>query len=70
MTIAVSQRLAWASLAEADPELSDAMSLEADRQRLKIELIASENYVFGAVMEAQGAWLTNKYAEGLPCKSY
>ena len=39
---------------------------EADRQRWKIELIASENYTFAAVMEAQGSWLTNKYAEGLP----
>ena len=36
----------------------------------KIELIASENYVFAAVMEAQGSWLTNKYAEGLPGKRY
>src|SRR3954447_22719124 len=43
---------------------------ERERQRWKIELIASENYVFGAVMEAQGSWLTNKYAEGLPGKRY
>jgi glycine hydroxymethyltransferase len=43
---------------------------ETDRQRWKIELIASENYTFKAVMEAQGSWLTNKYAEGLPGKRY
>ena len=43
---------------------------ERDRQRWKIELIASENYTFAAVMEAQGSWLTNKYAEGLPGKRY
>ena len=42
----------------------------AVRQRDKIELIASENYIFAAVMEAQGSWLTNKYAEGLPGKRY
>ena len=40
------------------------------RQRDKIELIASENYVFAPVLEAQGSWLTNKYAEGLPGKRY
>jgi glycine hydroxymethyltransferase len=43
---------------------------EAERQRWKIELIASENYAFAAVLEAQGSWLTNKYAEGLPGKRY
>ena len=43
---------------------------EAERQRWKIELIASENYTFAAVMEAQGSWLTNKYAEGLPGRRY
>jgi glycine hydroxymethyltransferase len=46
------------------------MLKERDRQRDKIELIASENYVFAAVMEAQGSWLTNKYAEGQPGKRY
>jgi glycine hydroxymethyltransferase len=46
------------------------MEQERERQRDKIELIASENYVFAAVMEAQGSWLTNKYAEGLPGKRY
>jgi glycine hydroxymethyltransferase len=43
---------------------------ERERQRWKIELIASENYAFAAVLEAQGSWLTNKYAEGLPGKRY
>jgi glycine hydroxymethyltransferase len=62
--------LGWASLAEADPELWDAMLHEKRRQHEKVELIASENYAFGAVMEAQGSWLTNKYAEGLPGKRY
>jgi glycine hydroxymethyltransferase len=62
--------LAWAPLAEVDPELWEAMLGERDRQRRKIELIASENYAFSAVLEAQGSWLTNKYAEGLPGKRY
>jgi glycine hydroxymethyltransferase len=62
--------LGWAPLADVDPELWDAMVRERDRQRDKIELIASENYTFAAVMEAQGSWLTNKYAEGLPGKRY
>jgi glycine hydroxymethyltransferase len=43
---------------------------ERERQRWKIELIASENYAFAAVLEAQGSWLTNKYAEGQPGKRY
>jgi glycine hydroxymethyltransferase len=46
------------------------MLQERRRQHDKIELIASENYTFAAVMEAQGSWLTNKYAEGLPGKRY
>ena len=70
MTQAPPIGLGWARLADVDPELWDAMLLERDRQRDKIELIASENYTFAAVMEAQGSWLTNKYAEGLPGKRY
>ena len=58
------------TLAEADPDLWDAMVAERRRQRDNIELIASENYVSAAVLEAQGSWLTNKYAEGLPGKRY
>jgi glycine hydroxymethyltransferase len=53
-----------------DPVLWEAMQGERRRQHDKIELIASENYVSAAVMEAQGSWLTNKYAEGLPGKRY
>ena len=70
MTQAPPTELGWARLADVDPELWSAMLLERDRQRDKIELIASENYVFAAVLEAQGSWLTNKYAEGLPGKRY
>jgi glycine hydroxymethyltransferase len=62
--------LGWARLADVDPDLWAAMEGERRRQRDKIELIASENYTFAAVMEAQGSWLTNKYAEGLPGKRY
>jgi glycine hydroxymethyltransferase len=70
MTIARREGIAWARLADVDPELWAAIRGEADRQRWKIELIASENYTFAAVMEAQGSPLTNKYAEGLPGKRY
>jgi glycine hydroxymethyltransferase len=68
MTIARREGIAWARLADVDPELWAAIQSETDRQRWKIELIASENYTFAAVMEAQGSPLTNKYAEGLPGK--
>lgn len=57
-------------LLDADPELACAVSDELDRQRASIELIASENFVSLAVMEATGSPLTNKYAEGLPGKRY
>jgi glycine hydroxymethyltransferase len=70
MTIADRTRLGWAKLSDVDPELWSAMVGERDRQHWKIELIASENYTFASVMEAQGSWLTNKYAEGLPGKRY
>ncbi|MGC2123398.1 MAG: serine hydroxymethyltransferase, partial [Xanthobacteraceae bacterium] len=59
-----------AKLAEADPEIAEAIKLELHRQRDEIELIASENIVSRAVLEAQGSVLTNKYAEGLPGKRY
>ena len=62
--------LAQESIADVDPELWAAMLGERRRQHDNIELIASENYVSAAVMEAQGSWLTNKYAEGLPGKRY
>jgi glycine hydroxymethyltransferase len=57
-------------LSRADPELWDAISLEARRQEDHVELIASENYVSPAVLAAQGSVLTNKYAEGYPGKRY
>jgi glycine hydroxymethyltransferase len=59
-----------ASLREADPEIAEVVRLELGRQRDEIELIASENIVSRAVLEAQGSVLTNKYAEGLPGKRY
>jgi glycine hydroxymethyltransferase len=70
MSISERTGLSSASIAEVDPELWEAMLGERRRQHEKIELIASENYVSAAVMEAQGSWLTNKYAEGLPGKRY
>ena len=59
-----------ATLAETDPEIAEAIRLELGRQRDEIELIASENIVSRAVLEAQGSVLTNKYAEGLPGRRY
>ena len=59
-----------AGLAEADPELADAVAGELKRQQNEIELIASENIVSRAVLEAQGSVLTNKYAEGYPGRRY
>jgi glycine hydroxymethyltransferase len=59
-----------AGLADADPALFDAVRLELGRQRDEIELIASENIVSRAVLEAQGSVMTNKYAEGYPGKRY
>ena len=57
-------------LEKADPEIAEAIAKELGRQRDKIELIASENIVSKAVLEAQGSVLTNKYAEGYPGKRY
>ena len=59
-----------ANLRETDPELADAIRLELGRQRDEIELIASENIVSRAVLEAQGSVMTNKYAEGYPGARY
>jgi glycine hydroxymethyltransferase len=57
-------------LREQDPEIAEAIRLETERQATTLELIASENFVSEAVLEAQGSVLTNKYAEGLPGKRY
>ena len=59
-----------APLEDSDPEIAEIITRELGRQRDEIELIASENYVSRAVLEAQGSVLTNKYAEGLPGKRY
>jgi glycine hydroxymethyltransferase len=59
-----------APLCDSDPEIADAIGKELGRQRDEIELIASENIVSRAVLEAQGSVLTNKYAEGLPGRRY
>ena len=57
-------------LADMDPEIDGALRDELRRQQDQIELIASENIVSAAVLEAQGSVLTNKYAEGLPGRRY
>jgi len=69
-TSAKADDLFSATLAATDPEIAEAIRLELGRQRDEIELIASENIVSKAVLEAQGSVLTNKYAEGLPGKRY
>src|SRR5690554_2753404 len=58
------------TIAATDPELWSAIQAENQRQEDHIELIASENYVSQAVLEAQGTQLTNKYAEGYPGRRY
>src|SRR5881409_3692177 len=60
----------WRSLAETDPDIADAIGNELHRQNSGLELIASENFVSRAVMEAAGSVMTNKYAEGYPGKRY
>src|SRR5512140_1725972 len=57
-------------LAQVDPELARAIRSEVHRQQSTVELIASENFVSEAVLEAMGSPLTNKYAEGYPGKRY
>lgn len=57
-------------LPQQDPQVFQAIQDELKRQQTKIELIASENFVSRAVMEAQGSVLTNKYAEGYPGRRY
>src|SRR5260221_6578765 len=66
----VADSLFSASLADTDPEVFDVIGKEFGRQRDEIELIASENIVSRAVLEAQGSVMTNKYAEGLPGRRY
>src|SRR5260370_34129840 len=58
------------ALDAADPQIASLIRQETDRQNRGLELIASENFVSSAVLEAMGSPLTNKYAEGLPGKRY
>jgi len=60
----------WRTLAETDPEVAEAIRHEVERQNSGLELIASENFVSRAVLEAAGSVLTNKYAEGYPGRRY
>jgi glycine hydroxymethyltransferase len=60
----------WRTLAEADPEIADAIKNELHRQNSGLELIASENFVSRAILEAAGSVFTNKYAEGYPGRRY
>ena len=66
----VSAQLMDASLADVDPEVAAAIDGELARQRDTLEMIASENFVPRAVLEAVGSVLTNKYAEGYPGRRY
>ncbi|HEX8045162.1 serine hydroxymethyltransferase, partial [Rhizobium sp.] len=70
MTTASTEPFFNRSLADTDPEIFGAIGKELGRQRHEIELIASENIVSRAVLEAQGSIMTNKYAEGYPGKRY
>ena len=58
------------NLSSTDPDLFNSIKLELERQQQHIELIASENIVSKAVLDAQGSIMTNKYAEGYPSKRY
>jgi len=60
----------FSKLKKNDPQIYTALYQELDRQRYKLEMIASENFTSLEVMETQGSWLTNKYAEGYPGKRY
>ncbi len=66
----LSESSALSAIAQEDSQVYEAIQKELKRQRTKIELIASENFVSKAVMEAQGSVLTNKYAEGYPGRRY
>jgi glycine hydroxymethyltransferase len=70
MTTKTEIPIRWRSVAECDPEIAAAIRNERHRQNTGLELIASENFVSQAVLEAAGSVLTNKYAEGYPGKRY
>jgi glycine hydroxymethyltransferase len=69
-TVTSSPALNASTVSEIDPEIATAIAAERQRQENHIELIASENFTYPAVMEAQGSVLTNKYAEGYPRKRW
>src|SRR5215831_20803795 len=69
-TASASDSFFTATLKQADPEIAAAIEGELGRQQHEIELIASENIVSRAVLEAQGSIMTNKYAEGYPGNRY
>jgi len=70
MTLKTDAPARWRSLSETDPDIAAAINHELHRQNDGLELIASENFVSKAVLEAAGSVLTNKYAEGYPGKRY
>ena len=70
MTLKTDAPARWRALAETDPDIADAIRNEERRQNDGLELIASENFVSRAVLEAAGSVMTNKYAEGYPGKRY
>ncbi len=70
MTTKTETPLRWRTLSESDPEIASAIRDERHRQNSGLELIASENFVSQAVLDAAGSVLTNKYAEGYPGKRY
>ena len=70
MTTNTETPIRWRSIEEADPEISTVLRNERHRQNSGLELIASENFVSQAVLEAAGSVMTNKYAEGYPGKRY
>ena len=70
MTVPVNPTANDLTLAEVDPEIAAVLDGELTRQRDTLEMIASENFVPRAILQAQGSVLTNKYAEGYPGRRY
>ena len=70
MSIKIETPSRWRPLLDTDPEIAEAIAQEVHRQNSGLELIASENFVSQAVLEAAGSVLTNKYAVGYPGKRY